>query len=257
MIRILAAGKSVKGPVRKRNEDALFLDPDQRLFLVADGMGGQRGGERASQLAMNVFAETICPWPVPPGAPDEAVEQLLRSAIVKANSEIMSLASIEPAYHGMGTTIVFAYFVPPDRAYVGGIGDSRCYYLRNNQLRQLTEDHSVDQYLRKHGLVGEDRAMASRFRNTLWNYLGTKEAYEGTDILVLAVRPRDRMLLTTDGLTSVVSDREIAELLQQASTPDEAVSALVGEALAQGSRDNITCVVIFFEEAPHEDQTAQ
>ena len=246
MIRIKAAGKSVKGPVRKRNEDAFFVDPEKRLFLVADGMGGQRGGERASQLAMDIVAETVCRWHVPPGAPDEAVEQVLRSAIVKANSEIMSLASIEPAYYGMGTTIVFAYFVPPDRAYVGGIGDSRAYYLRGRKLTQLTEDHSVDQYLRKHGLLTQDRAAEYRFRNTLWNYLGTKEAYSGTDIVVLAVRPDDRMLLTTDGLTSVVEDAEIAELLAQAKTPEEAVASLIDEALAQGSRDNITCVALFF-----------
>jgi len=248
MIRAIAAGKSVKGPVRKRNEDAFYIDEGGRLFLVADGMGGQRGGECAANLAIDVIQESVRAACVPTGASDAQVEQVLRSALVKANDEIMSLSAIEPMYHGMGTTIVFAYVVPPDRAYVGGIGDSRCYHLRKDKLRQLTTDHSLVEALRAYGMLTKEQEADQRFRNTLWNYLGTKEARAGADILVLEIRPADRMLLTTDGLTSVVDDATIQQILKQAATPNEAVAELIKTALAKGSRDNITCVAIFFVE---------
>lgn len=245
MYVVSAAAQSEQGPYRKANEDAYCLDPQLGLYVVADGMGGQQAGECASRLAVEQIHDFVRRY-LPRATSDEQIAAVLRKAVIKANDEIMSLAAVEPCYHGMGTTVVFA-LVGPDRAYVGGIGDSRCYHWRNGTLRQLTEDHSLIEALKKIGNVSTEALNDSRLRHTLYRFLGCKEATNGPDILVLAPLPGDRLLLTTDGLTGVVNDDRIRQILGEHSNPDAAAKALVQEALQRGSRDNITCIAIYFE----------
>ncbi len=249
MYALGVAAKSEKGPYRRCNEDNYRLETGPsgswHLCVVADGMGGQQAGECASRIAVEQIADHVRRH-LHGVRGDEAIARVLQEAAVRANNEILSLAAVEPSYAGMGTTVVFV-LVKGDRAYAGGIGDSRCYHLRNNILEQLTEDHTLASVLERIGSVEIDQMHQVRFRNTLYKYLGSKEAGVGPDIKVLAPRAGDRMLLTTDGLTGVVSDERIASILGAAASPQEAVDQLVNAALRADSRDNITCVAIFFD----------
>jgi protein phosphatase len=144
----------------------------------------------------------------------------------------------------MGTTVVLALF-RKGRAYIAGIGDSRVYRLRQAHLEKLTRDHDLATALIDAGTIQPDEAEHHRFRNVLYLYLGSPDAREGPeDIRVLDVRPGDKFLLASDGLTGVVRDQAIAEHLGRHEDPQESARSLVALALANQSRDNVTCVVI-------------
>jgi protein phosphatase len=144
----------------------------------------------------------------------------------------------------MGTTVVLALF-RGERVYVTGIGDSRAYRLRDGRFECLTRDHSLAEALREAGTIKAEEAETHRFRNVLYLYLGCKEAREGPDeIMALELSRGDRFLLSTDGLTGVVRDDVISEVLAAAEDPQRAAQALVNRALENRSKDNITCMVI-------------
>lgn len=254
MYRIEVAGKSEKGPHRATNEDAYLIDANTGLVLVADGMGGQQAGECASEIAVANIHMDVRRY-LHRAETDEEIASILRRAVIRANNEILSLAQIEPGYRGMGTTVVFAA-IRGERAYVGGIGDSRCYHWRDGTLRQITEDHSLMAALRRIGRLPENELANSRLQHTLYKYLGSKEAMTGPDIVVLAIRPGDRLLLATDGLTGALTDDQIASIIGNSQHPGEAVDRLIQEALLAGSRDNITCVVIFILPPEGRDENA-
>ncbi|QDU40092.1 Serine/threonine phosphatase stp [Maioricimonas rarisocia] len=238
---------TITGNYRENNEDNLHVDPEGRYFLVADGMGGQSAGEKASELAIELVADRLsnCLTDL---ANDNDVVAAIDEAVAHANAEIMALGELDPKYRNMGTTITFV-INPGGRLFVGGVGDSRVYRLRDGALDQLTKDHSLTQALLDAGTITAEEAANHRYKNVLYRYLGTKEGGQGTDAQVVAAAASDRFLLCSDGVTDGIDDDEITRLLQSESDPQKAAETLVDAALNGGSRDNITCIVVDVESA--------
>ncbi|MFG0332729.1 MAG: PP2C family protein-serine/threonine phosphatase, partial [Maioricimonas sp. JB049] len=234
---------------RENNEDNLHVDPAGRYFLVADGMGGQSAGEKASELAIELVADRLgsCLTELSDDN-DNDVVAAIDEAVAHANAEILALGELDPKYRNMGTTITFV-INPGGRLFVGGVGDSRVYRLRDARLTQLTKDHSLTQALLDAGTISAEEAANHRYKNVLYRYLGTKEGGQGTDAQAVAAAASDRFLLCSDGVTDGLDDEEIARLLQSETDPQKAAETLVDAALNGGSRDNITCIVVDVENA--------
>lgn len=246
MIRTRCGYVSITGNFRSNNEDNLHIDPDGRFFIVADGMGGQSAGEKASQLATELVPEKLKQLINFENETREKVRESIDEAVGFANTEIMALGKMEPEYHNMGTTIVFVVGVE-NTFYVGGVGDSRVYLLRDGSFEQLTRDHSLTQALKEAGTLTEEEAANHRYKNVLYRYLGTKEGGTGTDPREIFPKAGDRFLLCSDGVTDGVDDKKIQELLAANDDPQETAKSIVDAAEAGGSRDNITCLVVFVE----------
>ena len=230
----------ITGDFRENNEDNLFIDQAGGYFVVADGMGGQSAGEKASDLAVRHLTKILKQHPPEDPGP---LATLLKDAVAGANAEIVALGNVEHQYHGMGTTIVFLV-TTADGFVVGHLGDSRCYRLRDGDLRQLTKDHSLTQALIDAGTITPEEAKTHRYKNMLFKYLGSKEGNEGAETSTLDRRPGDRYMLCSDGVTDGLADEAIAETLAGGEDPQAMADSLVEQALAGGSRDNVTCVVV-------------
>ena len=242
-------GISDKGSVRPTNEDCFAIDNRLHLSVVADGMGGHNAGEVASRIAVEAVVDFIGREPAVDGAPpfgyDESLSEagnLVRTAILLANLQVLETAGTSPQYAGMGTTIVAA-LVMDDRLIVGHVGDSRLYLLSGGGLRQLTTDDSwVATMLAQDPNVDPIVLQRHPMRNALTNVIGTKPRTR-VHVVEEALEPGDVMLLTTDGIHGVLAERRIAEMLAAARSVEETAANLIGAALACGSRDNCTAVV--------------
>ena len=246
MIRTRCGYVTITGNFRSNNEDNLHVDPDGRFFIVADGMGGQSAGEKASQLATELVPEKLMQLINFENETREKVREAIDEAVGYANTEIMALGKMEPEYHNMGTTIVFVVAVE-NTFFVGGVGDSRVYLLRDNKFEQLTRDHSLTQALKEAGTLTEEEAANHRYKNVLYRYLGTKEGGTGTDPREIFPKAGDRFMLCSDGVTDGVEDEKLQELLSASDDPQETAKTIVAAAEAGGSRDNITCLIVFVE----------
>ncbi|MCA9078524.1 MAG: serine/threonine-protein phosphatase [Planctomycetaceae bacterium] len=234
---------SITGNFRENNEDNCFVDPDGRYFLVADGMGGQSAGEKASQLAIELVSERLNKSLDFSSDDPAKIIPAIDNAVSHANGEIMALGELDPSYHNMGTTIVFVTSVN-STLYIGGVGDSRVYLLRDGKLKQLTKDHSLTQALIEAGTISAEEATTHRYKNVLYRYLGTKEGSNGTEPKRITPQTGDRLMLCSDGVTDGLDDGAISHLLAGEDDPQQAAATLVSAAEAGGSKDNITCVVI-------------
>jgi serine/threonine protein phosphatase PrpC len=222
---------------------ALTLEPSN-LFIVADGMGGQQAGEQASLMAIELIPRAIARR-LPPDEKDATrIKDAIRDAVADVNQEILGSSGAIHEYSNMGTTVVLAQF-RFDRAYVAGIGDSRAYRLRDGRLEQLTKDHSLADALLDAGTITPEELPNHKFKNVLYLYLGSKDARGGPeDVRELDVRPGDRLLMASDGLTGVVSDQDIARILGTVDDPQKAARDLKNLALSNDSKDNVTCLII-------------
>ncbi len=236
---------SITGNFRENNEDNCHIDPQNRFFLVADGMGGQCAGEKASALAMEIIPRRMQIINFQSAAPEQVIDAI-DAAVSEANAEIMALGELDAKLHNMGTTITFLVHAA-GHCFIGGIGDSRAYLLRNGKLQQLTTDHSLTQALLDSGTLTPEEAATHRYRNVLYRYLGTKEGGTGTNPKQIAPEAGDRWLLCTDGATGGVSDADLAKLLADGNDPQQIAETIVRAAEAGGSKDNITCLVVFVE----------
>ena len=230
---------------RDNNEDACHVDPKQRFFLVADGMGGQSAGERASGLAMEIVPQKLELLDFSRSAPDETVK-LIDKAVSEANFEIMALGEVDSKLKNMGTTLAFLVQVG-GTMFVGGVGDSRVYLLRDGKLQQLTTDHSLTQALLDAGTLTPEEAVNHRYRNVLYRYLGCKEGGQGTSPKQVQPKVGDKFLLCSDGVTGGADDETLARLLAAGTDPQQTAEAIVQAATDGGSKDNITGVVIFVD----------
>jgi serine/threonine protein phosphatase PrpC len=224
---------------------------DGMLLMVADGMGGQGGGEIASAVAVRAVTEYLCsilPWfdtyPVdePPPARDSlpGVRDGLASALTHGDEEIQRAANRPGASPKMGTTLTMAYLRPP-LAYVAHVGDSRCYLWRRGALRQITRDHTVAEQMQER--IGERISESSPWRHVLWNALGAGRTNPLLPELHRAeLQPGDTLLLCSDGLNKHVSDARVAELMGVNATVSELCAELVRQADAGGGSDNATVV---------------
>lgn len=245
MVQIRWGSLSVTGR-RDNNEDAYVVHPRGGYFLVADGMGGQSAGEKASELATELIPHRL-DQSLDFLHDDEAtVKRKLDEAVAYANSEIMALSQLEPSYHNMGTTVAFIVVVA-GRFYVGGIGDSRVYRLKDKRLEQLTTDHSLTQALLDAGTITAEEAATHRYRNVLYRFLGTKDGGTGADAQTVHPEIGDKYLICSDGVNDGIGEEEIAAILEQHADPQAAANAIVEAASNGGSKDNITCVVVTVE----------
>jgi protein phosphatase len=227
--------------VRPNNEDRYFVDADQHLFLVADGMGGQEYGEKASGLAAEIIPRVMRARL----AGNEKPEQAMQHALSEANQAIIQAGRNQPAGRRMGTTAVVAV-QQADRVYVAGLGDSRAYLIRGNRVEQLTVDHSVAKALELNGTLTAEQARNSPWQHVLYKFLGCVEMSDGPDIHPFTPQAGDRLLLASDGLTNHITDDDLREGPRRFPNPQQWADYLVPLALQRGSRDNVTCVVVAF-----------
>ncbi|WP_373651562.1 MULTISPECIES: PP2C family serine/threonine-protein phosphatase [unclassified Schlesneria] len=231
---------------RDNNEDACYVDPRNRFFLVADGMGGQSAGERASGLAMELVPRKLQLIDFEKSTPEAAIK-IIDEAITQANYEIMALGELDPKLKNMGTTITFIVHVA-GTMFVGGVGDSRVYLLRGDKLQQLTTDHSLTQALIEAGTLTPEEAVNHRYKNVLYRYLGCKEGGAGTNPKQVRPQAGDRFLICSDGVTGGADDSTLCEVLARGTDPQKTAEAVVQAATDGGSKDNITGVVLFVDQ---------
>ncbi len=224
------------GRQRRANEDSFLARAP--MFVVADGMGGAQAGEVASRLAVEAFAAGL--------PPAENAESRLSERVQEANGRIHALSRSDHERAGMGTTLTAA-MVDGDHIAIAHVGDSRAYVLRDGELTQLTQDHSLVDELVRRGRLTEEQAAEHPQRSIITRALGPEAGVE-VDTMSFPARPGDVLLLCSDGLTSMVSPEEIARILGAAGDLHAAAEQLVAAANAAGGRDNIT-VVIFRVEA--------
>jgi PPM family protein phosphatase len=234
---------SITGNYRDNNEDSCVIDKQQRYAIVADGMGGQSAGERASALAIELIPRRLEQLLDFEKANAKSVNDVLEKSIAYANSEIIALSETDPGMRNMGTTVVMMTKVK-DSFFFIGVGDSRAYEFRSGKLRQMTVDHSLTQALMDAGTISPEEAKTHRYRNVLYKYLGSRDGATGGTAIEVTSRPGDRFLLCSDGLTDGLEDSEIAELMSSHNDAQKLAEILVDAALQGGSRDNITALVM-------------
>lgn len=246
MVSIRTGHLSVTGNHRDNNEDSCCIDEQLRFLIVADGMGGQSAGERASAMAVELIPEKLEELLNFETASPKQVHNALEESIAYANTKIIAQTEEEPGLRNMGTTVVMMVR-SGDRFFFVGVGDSRAYELRGEKFRQLTTDHSLTQALLDAGTINAEEAKNHRYKNVLYKYLGSRDGASGSVVAEITPKPGDRFLLCSDGLNERLEDIEIAEILQSLDSPQKLAEALVKAALESGSRDNITCVVVIVD----------
>jgi protein phosphatase len=241
MIVRAAAGTNV-GRRRRINEDRYAVAPELGLFLVADGMGGHNAGQVASELAAQAALRAVGTLLEAPLSPAEK----LRFAVGSANRAIFDAARARPELAGMGTTLV-AVLAHDGRLALAHVGDSRAYLVRGGRIRQLTDDHSVVGELVRRREISADAAREHPHRHVLTRALGVRPTVE-PDLAELSPAAGDVFALCSDGLTAHVRDEEIADHAGPSSEPEKAVDALIDLANARGGEDNITVVLLRWED---------
>ncbi|WP_229908507.1 Stp1/IreP family PP2C-type Ser/Thr phosphatase [Comamonas sp. JC664] len=240
---------------RNHNEDNFLMLPEEFLFCVADGMGGHSSGEIASRIAVDELGEFYkltskdqdCTWPFKMDKTRNYDENRLATGIKLANARIFEKASSESKYKGMGTTIVSVHF-GQSAVYVGHVGDSRVYYFRDGALKQVTEDHSLlNDYLKAKKLSPEEVENFPH-KNVIVRALGMKENVQ-VDVSRVEPKEDDVFLLCSDGLSGMVTDAQMQEILQRTPELEKACSQLIDMANAAGGNDNVTCVLARYHAA--------
>lgn len=239
------------GLVRERNEDAVQCDPPRGILVVADGMGGHPAGDVASRLAAETASRTLLTWdpaavflePTDPDAPEGSRSPLgdrMAEAVTEANERILDDARRHPDRAGMGTTLTALLADrTTGRWAIGHVGDSRAYRFAEGSLHQITRDDSWVQEQVEAGVMTPERAREHPYANVLSRALGLDRQVEPT-VYEGPLTPGEVFLLCTDGLSGMIEDERIREVLAESTGVDEAAAALVQAAREQGGRDNIT-----------------
>jgi protein phosphatase len=232
---LTAAGITDRGRMRRANEDSFVMLPDAGVFVVCDGMGGAAAGETASHLAAETAAAALAESKRGPAA--------IREAVRLANSAVYERARQDRRLEGMGTTLV-ALLLSGNTAWLGHVGDSRCYRWRAGMLERLTQDHSLVEEQISIGRMTPEQARRSPMQNVITRAVGTR-ADVVADVQEFQLQRDDVFLIASDGLTRELTDAAIAAVLQaDRSDLDAVCSNLVAAANAAGGRDNITCVLV-------------
>ncbi|MFN2389175.1 MAG: Stp1/IreP family PP2C-type Ser/Thr phosphatase [Actinomycetota bacterium] len=231
-MKITVGAKTDVGKHRRGNEDAYLVQSP--LFGVADGMGGHLAGDVASATAIGVISDGSRAGSLEPDT--------LKTLLQQANSEIWSKASSDPSLSGMGTTCTLLV-IEDGNAHLAHVGDSRAYLLRGGTLEQMSEDHTLVARMVREGRIRSDEAQHHPQRNVITRALGVDEQVE-VDVLSFELEAGDRIILCSDGLTSMVENDAIRDALASTDDPQEAAEALVDAANAAGGEDNITVVVV-------------
>jgi protein phosphatase len=238
------------GLVRDNNEDAVALDPENQVAVLADGMGGYNAGEVASAMATSFIKTELGRW-LSEGGHEASARELRRAmeiCIDNANRSIFNAANANPQYAGMGTTLVMGVF-QGTRTLIGHVGDSRCYRLRAGQLVQLTRDHSLLQEQIDAGLISQEQAQYATHKNLVTRALGVEDTVL-LEVSEYRAEDDDLYLLCSDGLTDMMTDDRIAAILITAGTLQEKGQALIDAANDSGGRDNISVILAHARSRP-------
>jgi protein phosphatase len=231
------------GLARENNEDSVAVDEPTRLGILADGMGGYNAGEVASGMATTFIKSELGRWLAQAGRHANAreVRRAMEICVDNANRSIFNAANSNPQYSGMGTTLVVGVF-QDGRLMLGHIGDSRCYRLRNNQLEQITKDHSLLQEQMDAGLITPEQAATSTNKNLVTRALGVEDAVL-LEVNEYKVEPGDLYLMCSDGLSDMLDDEAIAQVLAGEASLEQKSVQLIDAANANGGRDNISVLL--------------
>ena len=250
---IKAAGLTDQGKVRSNNEDALWVDEERGLLIVADGMGGHQAGEVASGLAIESIPGTLNELGRT-GATEQVIDENLSAETNRlgismrvANQTIFETGKRYPQSHGMGTTCTAA-LITNNRLSVAHVGDSRCYLIRRGHMEQLTQDHSLVMEQVRQGLLSKDDEAVQAAQNILTRSLGTEPTVK-IDLDEHPLLPGDVVLLCSDGLGKEINDDEILRIAEETPEPGVLVKRLVEAANSAGGRDNITVAVARLDKA--------
>jgi protein phosphatase len=238
-VHITCAGRTDVGIIRSGNEDNFLMVPDKGVFIVADGMGGHAAGEVASEMAVRVIAREIGSLQ---GLNDEQVAERVRLSIRAANGAIFERTLTEHDKRGMGTTVT-ALTLFANRFLIGQVGDSRAYLLRDGKLAQVTKDHSYVQEQVDAGYLTPEQARTHPYSNVITRCVGAN-ADVMPDVYVGSVRKSDLFLLASDGLTGMLEDPQLAEIMKNGLEPQQQVDTLIEEANRHGGLDNITAIMV-------------
>ena len=236
MISIRAAALTDIGRVRRNNEDRCLLDLELGLFGVADGVGGLPGGAEAAALALESVAGGIRGAGTTPN---------LTAIVRAANDAVHRLGQTLSPDTGIGSTLTFGHIRGAD-LQIAHVGDSRCYALRDDQLELLTSDHSVENEVRARRARGESVFFHEGNRNALTRCMGQPFTLD-VDIIDRPLRPRDRYLFCTDGITRLVDEPELADLLGKNEEPEPLLREIIALAIRRGGPDNATGVLLFID----------
>lgn len=243
MSKVSAAGLSDIGLVRENNEDVWAEVPQKRLYILADGMGGHLAGEVAARVAVDELIALIngdLGTQLEKVALEEA-RHLLAAAISEVNNHVFRMGRKDPALRGMGTTLCCLYFHPQGVIYAH-VGDSRIYRLHENTLAQITKDHSLLRELVDLGELTERQAEEHAYKNIITKAIGTEPSVEPS-VQSCPMLEGDVYLMCSDGLSDLLSRKEMEEVLKAASTPKKAAQELIAIAKEKGGYDNITVVI--------------
>ena len=253
-MKILASGLTHVGMKRTHNEDSLGLLPDHQLFLVADGMGGHASGEVASRMCIETIASFFkmtardenATWPYKEEKNLRFDENRLVAGIKWSNRRIYEAQYQNPKYKGMGTTIVGAFFTT-NGAYLGHVGDSRGYRIRDGKIKQITEDHSLlNDYIKANKLTAEEIENFPH-KNVIVRALGMKELVQ-VDVNRLETKEGDKYLLCSDGVNGMITDEAIEDIIVNEPDLDLACQKLIDAANEAGGTDNSTVSLIHLAE---------
>ena len=232
-----------KGSVRSNNEDAIQFgynpEADFDWMVVADGMGGHQAGEVASKMVVSILESELAYLSQ---SPTGGWKSWLKELVMQANQAVFNAAQKNPAYQAMGTTVVLA-IIEKETLHFVWVGDSRLYCFQDDQLQQLSKDHSMIQFLLDKGAISEKEAEESNTKNILAKAIGVKEEVEA-DYASHKVAAGNVIMLSTDGFHDIVTNDEICKWLLQAREGKNVVDAMVTQALEKGSKDNVTIGLI-------------
>ncbi|SHH28709.1 protein phosphatase [Thermosyntropha lipolytica DSM 11003] len=230
-------GISDQGLIRHRNEDSFFIRESQSLFVVCDGMGGHKAGHIASNLAIEIIARET------ENLDRHELIKFIDEIIKKANRQIWEAGQNDPSCYEMGTTITAA-IINENEMHIRHIGDSRLYIVRENRIRQVTRDHTLAEQMLEDGLLNAEELAHTSYNHILTRALGIEEEVQ-IDHYIESLLVGDIILLCTDGLTDMLADDEILEIVTEAGENlEQAAEKLVAEAIARGGYDNITLILI-------------
>ena len=233
--------KSDIGKARDQNEDYYYIsDKEIHLYILADGMGGYNGGEIASKLATMSAKNYIESNFIQTDHTKESILELIKSAMEYANMIVYEKSKENTDLENMGTTMEIC-LIYEERAYIGHIGDSRIYRIRQDIMRKLSEDHSYVQDLVKNGTISKEEAVTHPKKNMLTKALGCASFIE-PDIMVKGFQKEDIILICSDGLTNMIKEQEIYEIIRE--NIDDAVNVLINKANELGGYDNISAIII-------------
>lgn len=254
LLKFKVFGKTDVGMKRSKNEDSFGIDRQLGLFIVADGMGGHAAGEIASKMAIDVIMDYIKrtvatnePYLTGFNNRYSRAGNRLSSAIILANQLISDTATNREGWQGMGTTLVVAWMPDPNvpRLSVAHVGDSRAYLLRHGALKQLTTDHSLVEEQIQRGFISKEEANLSSIKNMITKALGFRERVEA-DVSEIELEPGDKLLLCSDGLNGMLTDKQILTILKLTGNLETTCQQLISAANAKGGKDNITAIIASF-----------